>query len=107
LGRYTLSIRLEEPEPPFLLYLTMPFCFAVPHEEAEKPRASFSSHPVGVGPFLLKEWRRGARLRFERNPNYYLPAQPWLDAVEVMIGPDEAIAQMMFVPNALRLAGTL
>ena len=101
--RYTLAIRLVEPEPPFLLYLTMPLCFVVPREEVEKPDTTFASHPVGVGPFLLKEWRRGARLRFERNPQYYLPGQPWLDAVEVMIGPDEATAQMMFERGELGL----
>ena len=42
------------------------------------------AHPVGTGPYLLKEWMRGAKIVLEANPDYrgfvwdFQPtADPW------------------------------
>src|SRR5262249_53069108 len=53
-------------------------------------------HPLGTGPYVLEEWQRDLRLRFVRNPRYYLPGQPRIDAVEVNVGIDELLQEMMF-----------
>ena len=37
----------------------------------EKYDNDFATHPVGTGPFIFKEWQRGAQIVFERNPNYW------------------------------------
>lgn len=71
LDRYTLKIRLDQPFSPFLHLLTMTAAYVVPQEEVERLGADFSSHPVGTGPFLLKEWRNNNEVILRRNNNYF------------------------------------
>jgi peptide/nickel transport system substrate-binding protein len=44
--------------------------------------------PVGTGPFVFKEWKRGSHLTLERNPNYFKKGKPYLDRIIVKIAPD-------------------
>jgi ABC-type transport system substrate-binding protein len=71
IGRYTLLIRLEKPFSPFLKLLTMPAAYVVPKEEVRKWGPDFSTHPVGTGPFILKEWNHNSMLVFTRNRRYF------------------------------------
>ena len=32
--------------------------------------ASDHGHPVGTGPFVLRDWRRSSQIVLERNPRY-------------------------------------
>jgi peptide/nickel transport system substrate-binding protein len=49
--------------------------------------------PVGAGPFVVTEWASGESITLERNPNYYLEGQPYLDKLIFRIIPEPA-AQM-------------
>jgi peptide/nickel transport system substrate-binding protein len=46
--------------------------------------------PVGLGPFLLKDWQRGDHLTLERNPNYWEKGKPYLDEIIFKIVPQAA-----------------
>ncbi len=46
--------------------------------------------PIGTGPFVFKEWKRGAYIRLERNPHYWKKDLPYLDAVVFHVIPDAA-----------------
>lgn len=67
----TVQIELTRPYPYFKYILAMPYAAIIPHEAVEFYGEEFMNHPVGTGPFVLKEWRRGLRLVFERNPKYH------------------------------------
>jgi oligopeptide transport system substrate-binding protein len=90
-------------------YVTaMTFLAPLPREEIEKyPEADrnelFSRNPVGTGPFLLKEWRRGLSARLERDPHYWGPNPSELQAIEVRFGLDDSTEQMMFERGELDL----
>jgi ABC-type transport system substrate-binding protein len=71
LDRYTLKIKLDQPYSPFLHLLTMTAAYVVPKEEVERLGADFSSHPVGTGPFVLKEWRNNNKITLIRNDRYF------------------------------------
>ncbi|MDQ2818630.1 MAG: peptide ABC transporter substrate-binding protein [Candidatus Eremiobacteraeota bacterium] len=47
--------------------------------------SGFDTHPVGTGPYVLREWDRGNRLTFEANPRYFrgTPKTPTIIAQEV------------------------
>jgi peptide/nickel transport system substrate-binding protein len=47
-------------------------------------------HPVGAGPFILKEYVRGDHTLLQRNPNYWAAPLPYLDQVNIRIIPDDA-----------------
>ena len=66
----TLRITLTRPFPYFKYILAMAYAAVVAREAVEKYGDEFMSHPVGTGPFLLAEWRRGLRVDFVRNPAY-------------------------------------
>jgi len=100
----TLVIELEEPNPPFLYILTLPGALVVPREEVERFGQSFASHPVGTGPYRLAEWRRGIKMRFERNPLSSQADRQNLDAIEVMAGGDSALHMMRFERGELDIA---
>ncbi len=67
----TVRIELTRPFPYFKYILAMPYAALVAHEVVDHYGPEFLNHPVGTGPYILKEWRRGLRLTFERNPKYH------------------------------------
>ena len=69
--RYTLKIRLVKPFSPFLNLLTMTAAYIVPEDEVKRWGADFGSHPVGTGPFIIREWRHNNQLILERNEAYF------------------------------------
>jgi ABC-type transport system substrate-binding protein len=103
-NRDTLELELEAPDPTFLYILTLPGAFVVPHEAVEEFGAAFAAHPVGTGPFRLTEWRRGVKMRFERNPQFGQANEQYLDAIEVLEGGDGALHLMMFERGELDIA---
>jgi ABC-type transport system substrate-binding protein len=71
LDRYTVQIRLGETRPRFILGLADPGVFGiVAREVVEKYGDHIMEHPVGTGPFMLKEWRRSSLMTFVRNPGF-------------------------------------
>ena len=71
LDRYTFQARLEQPSPRFLLNFALAsFTGALAREVVEFYGDLVGEHPVGTGPFRLKEWKRSSRITLERNPGY-------------------------------------
>jgi len=68
---YTIEIRLKRPFSPFLGLLTMTAAYVLPKEDADKLGDDFSVHPVGTGPFILKEWHPGREIMLERRDDYF------------------------------------
>jgi ABC-type transport system substrate-binding protein len=63
-------LHLTKPDPRFLYVLAMPYSSVVSRKAVEKYGESFSEHPVGSGPFKLKEWIRDYSITMERNDGY-------------------------------------
>jgi ABC-type transport system substrate-binding protein len=68
--RYVISFKLKAPDFNFLYTLAMPNVVPVAREVIEGYAADTMAHPVGTGPFILKEWVRRAKIVLERNPNF-------------------------------------
>lgn len=71
LDRYTMQIRLKEPDPSFLFYLALPATGAVAREAAERYGTQLGNHPVGSGPFVMQEWKRSDRITLAANRAYH------------------------------------
>jgi oligopeptide transport system substrate-binding protein len=78
--RYTLRIRLKEPDLRFLYVLAVPNTAAVAHEIVDAYGLDFGAHPVGTGPYVLAEYKRTSKMVLTANPGYrevtYSPAGP-------------------------------
>jgi ABC-type transport system substrate-binding protein len=71
LDRYTLQVRLAEPNPRFIYNFTDASLFgAVAREVVEAYGDDIMAHPVGTGPFRLAAWTRSSRIVLERSPTF-------------------------------------
>ena len=71
--RYTLKLELIDPDYTFFELLDSASLRAVAREVIEKyadPSGRAMNHPVGTGPYRLKEWQAGHRIVLEANPGY-------------------------------------
>lgn len=67
---------------------------------------------VGLGPFRLKEYQRGVRIVFERNPYYWKKDKagqtlPYLDTLTFLVIPDRNAEALRFQSGELDLLGTM
>jgi oligopeptide transport system substrate-binding protein len=78
--RYTLRIRLKQPDLRFPYVFAVPNTAAVAREVVEAYGRDFGAHPVGTGPYMLGEYRRSAKIVLLANPGFrdttYVPAGP-------------------------------
>jgi ABC-type transport system substrate-binding protein len=68
--RYTLRIRLTQPDYTFLYILAMPSTAALAREVVEAYGNDIGAHPVGSGPYRLAEYKRSSRIVLEANPGF-------------------------------------
>jgi ABC-type transport system substrate-binding protein len=73
LSDHEFEVELTMPVYRFLYVLSMFQTAVVPREAVEKYGDAFSGHPVGTGPFLLRDdenWQRTKSITLHRNPAY-------------------------------------
>ncbi len=82
---YTLKIHLKSPYPQLKYWMALNFFAPVPAEAVAYydglehdgvRRDQFMFHPVGTGPFKLKQWERNSNLILTRNENYHGATYP-------------------------------
>lgn len=49
----------------------------------QQGQAAVNAHPIGAGPFTLKEWRRQDAIELVRNDKYWDAPKPYLDAINI------------------------
>ena len=70
LDRYTLQIKLKDTDYTFPYIMALPNMGAVAREVVEAYGDDINAHPVGSGPYLLKDWKRSNKIILEANPDY-------------------------------------
>jgi peptide/nickel transport system substrate-binding protein len=58
--------------------------------EAVEQHGDLARTAMGTGPFMLDHWTPGNEIVLKRNPDYYKPGLPYLDAINFKIIKDEA-----------------
>ena len=81
-GEFEVRFRLKHPWAPFTAFITNPTGFSslIPSPTAVKNDTQNLS-PVGTGPFIFKEWKRGSHMRVVKNPGYWQKGKPYLDEI--------------------------
>lgn len=93
-GDTEVSFHLKDPQPSLLAMLAGGFSPVYPcHIGASQMR----THPIGTGPFKFADWKQNESIRLVRNPDYWKPGKPYLDAIEYTIIPSRATAVLAFV----------
>lgn len=87
-------IKLKRPYGPLLNALTCPAGSSILPAHVFEGKDVLTNpalqQPVGLGPFVLKEWVKGSHLTLERNPNYWEEGKPYLDGMIIQIMPNSA-----------------
>ena len=91
LDRYTLRLKLKRPDYSLIHHLATHYFGAVAREVAEHYGDDIGAHPVGTGPYRLKEWRRGHRIVLEANPDF---RELTLDATHAEPGDAEIVRDL-------------
>jgi peptide/nickel transport system substrate-binding protein len=84
----TVKVTLKSPVASFLYNISIFPAFIVPKALVEKQGAAFFKHPVGTGPYMVKEFVRGSHLTVVRNPYYWESGKPYLDTIRYNFASD-------------------
>jgi peptide/nickel transport system substrate-binding protein/oligopeptide transport system substrate-binding protein len=100
----TVVIHLSAPTSYFLNILAMPYARIMDPATVKKYGKQISQHPVGSGPFVLKQWESGRRITLDRNPSYYDAALPYLDRVVVDVNVNDQTRVLEFQRGQLSIS---
>jgi peptide/nickel transport system substrate-binding protein len=77
---------------PTLAYLSQWLYGILPRHATGAPEEmltwDWNRNPVSAGPYVVTEWNSGDSIVMDRNPNYYLDGQPYIDRIIFKIVPD-------------------
>lgn len=74
----TLEIALPEANRQFDRTIAKNLAFIASPAAVRKYGKDYTDHPVGAGPYLVKDWARGDHMTLERNPNYWQKDRPFI-----------------------------
>ena len=86
----TLVIKLKEPWAPILGDLSMVNVSVQEKAYYEKVgQEVYSQKPIGTGPYIVKEWKKGEYLLLEKNPYYHIEGLPKTEELKFVIVLDD------------------
>ena len=83
-GDFEVTFHLKRPQPSFLALLASGWSPVYP---CHVPAREMRLHPIGTGPFKFAEFKPNELIRVAKNPDYWKPGRPYLDAIEYPIVP--------------------
>ena len=93
-GEREVTFHLKRAQPSFLALLAAGWSPVYP---CHIPSAQMRTKPVGTGPYKLAEFRQNELIRVMRNPDYWKPGLPYLDAIEFRVVPNRATRTLGFI----------
>jgi len=91
---YTIQIKLKHPFVPFRSALSIPLLSPISPAAIENYGENIRQHPVGAGPYILKQWVKGDRIVMIRNENYW-GKKPTVAKIIWKIVPETATREAM------------
>lgn len=92
-GDHQVTFHLKRPQPYLIALLASGQSPVYPcHVSTAEMRA----HPIGTGPFKFVEFKPNESIKVVRNPDYWKPGRPYLDAIEYTIIPNAATRNLAF-----------
>lgn len=73
---YTVKVTTDGPSPLLLRIMADNWAMIPPKYFTKVGEEGFAKNPVGTGPFKFVEWKKGDRITFEANPDYWEKGLP-------------------------------
>jgi peptide/nickel transport system substrate-binding protein len=93
-GDHEATFHLKRPQPAFITLLASGYSPVYP---CHVTPAQMRQHPIGTGPFKFVEFKPNEHIKVVKNPDYWKPGRPYLDAIEYTIVPNRSTAILAFV----------
>jgi peptide/nickel transport system substrate-binding protein len=93
-GDYEVTFHLKRPQAAFLAMLATGWSPIYP---CHVPPAQMRLHPIGTGPFKFIEFKPNEIIKVARNPDYWQPGRPYLEAIEYPIIKDVSTRLLAFI----------
>src|SRR5437763_15482511 len=105
-GDYEATFVLKRPQPAFIALLASGMSPVYPCHVSP---AQMRQHPIGTGPFKFVELKPNEVIKVVKNPDYWKPGLPYLDAIEYTLLHNRSTAIRASVAGKYELtfAGTL
>lgn len=86
----TAIIRLKAPFGPLMNALGYDFYILPKHlyEGTDIKSNAYNAKPIGTGAFKFKEWKKGSHIILDRNSDFFIKGQPYLDRLVFQVIPD-------------------
>jgi peptide/nickel transport system substrate-binding protein len=97
-GDHEVTFRLKRPQTSFIALLASGWSPVYPCHV--NPR-DMRTHPIGTGPFKFVEFKPNESVKVVRNPDYWKPGRPYLDAIEYPMITNPATAVLTFAAGKL------
>ena len=97
--RHTVKFTLKEPVAWFLDVVANPVSVPIVARECVEKFGDLkkAESVVGTGPWMLESYRSGQGMTLVRNPTYFVPGQPYIDRVEILVDEDNASRMASFL----------
>src|SRR5258706_2496621 len=95
----TVIVKFSAPAPALMASLSAAESQVLPkhiYEGTEFTKNPKFTAPIGTGPFMFKEYKRGEYISLVRSPNYWDKGKPYLDGITVLIVPDAGARAALF-----------
>lgn len=100
---YEVEMTLKQPFTPILDKLTVPILPKHAFEGQDMRTASFTSHPIGAGPYQFEQWNRGASLTLTAYPDFY-GTTPSIEKVIFKFIPDSNVRALQLASGEVDIA---
>jgi peptide/nickel transport system substrate-binding protein len=101
-GDHEVTFRLKRQQTSFIALLASGWSPVYPCHVG--PR-DMRTHPIGTGPFKFVEFKPNEMVKVVRNPDYWKPGRPYLDAIEYPMITNPATAVLAFAAGKLDRTG--
>jgi peptide/nickel transport system substrate-binding protein len=100
-GDYEVTFQLKRPQPALLSLLASGWSPVYPcHVSPREMR----TRPIGTGPFKFVEFKPNEVVKTARNPDYWKPGRPYLDAIEWHIIKDVSTRNLTFIAGTFDIS---
>ena len=89
-----MTFHLKQPQPALLALLASGY---TPIYPCHVPAADMRRKPVGTGPFKLADFKMNEGIKLVKNPDYWKPGRPYLDAIDFSIIADRSTRMLSFI----------
>jgi len=105
IDRHTIKVTLKSPFSAFLTYLVGAYGAIIPQESLDANGKV--THPIGTGPFVFVDWVKNDHLTIKKNTDYWIEGIPYLDQINFLPLPDEAVRLTALRTGAVDIAHAL